>query len=78
MRNHLEPLESSIPELPYIAEGELDGHPFDLQAWDCDRIMINAAPCTLRLSTAAARELARHLELALDVLDIRNAKEVQP
>lgn len=66
MRNQLTARTSSIPEVVYAADGQLDGHSVELVAWSRSRLALNFGPCSLSLTPLAMIELIDHLAKAMD------------
>lgn len=66
MRNQLTARTSSIPDVVYAAEGQLDGHTVSLTAWGRSRLTLDFGPCNLSLTPAAMIELITHLAKAMD------------
>ncbi|HUE91483.1 hypothetical protein [Pseudomonas sp.] len=66
MRNQLTTRTSSIPEVVYSADGQLDGHSVEIVAWSRSRLALNFGPCSLSLTPVAMIELITHLHNAMD------------
>lgn len=66
MRNQLTTRTSSIPEVVYSADGQLDGHSVEVVAWSRSRLVLNFGPCSLSLTPGAMIELITHLHNAMD------------
>ena len=68
MRNQLITRTSSIPEVVYAADGQLDGHSVEIVAWSRSRLALNFGPCCISLTPVAMIELIIHLHKAMDSL----------
>lgn len=80
MHNQLTARPSSIPEVVYAADGQLDGHSVEIVAWSRSRLALNFGPCSLSLTPGAMIELITHLHNAMNRIVEAQAcePEVQP
>ena len=69
MRNQLQPIGSTVPDVVYAAAGNLDGHEATLYAWREGKAVLSFGPCSIALSTGALEGLFQHLANALDAID---------